>query len=351
MIHQLIILKKSGFFIIAIGLILFLVSCGSESERKAEETSAQVTSGVAEIDEVTSLINKDPENAELHHVRATLYYERGVLREAVRDWMTAIRLDSLNPEYYHRLSDGLMDDNQPVEAIEVMEDIVDIYPERVPSLLKLGELYLIMGFYDDAITAFNRVILVEPNHPDALFMKGLTFRDQGDTSRALRFLQATINSDPSYTDAYLILGQLNQRLGNPVAERFLKNAIRLEPDNPVVYHALAEYYHFNDDLERALEEYRSMHVKFPLYADAFYNSGLIFMEMDSLDAAYEMFEMAINVRPTMARGYFYMGLIYEAKKDYVRALDLFDQAISLAPNFRRAEEAIKRVQHMMDMES
>ncbi|TVQ45779.1 MAG: tetratricopeptide repeat protein [Saprospirales bacterium] len=351
MIHQLLILKKSGFFILAFGLTFFLFSCGSESEKRADDANTQVSSGVAEIDEITSLIKEDPGNAEFHHIRATLYYERGVLREAVRDWMTAISLDSLNPEYYHRLSDGLMDDNQPVEAIEVMEDIVDIYPERVPSLLKLGELYLIMGFYDDAIQAFNRVILVEPNHPDALFMKGLTFRDQGDTSRALRFLQATINSDPSYTDAYLILGKLHQRLGNPIAERFLENAIRLEPDNPVVYHALAEYYHFNDELERALEEYRNMHVKFPLYAEAFYNSGLIFMEMDSLDAAYKMFEMSINVRPTMARGYYYMGLIYETKRDYVRALDLYDQAISLSPNFRRVEEAIQRVKHFMDLES
>jgi tetratricopeptide (TPR) repeat protein len=341
---------KFSAIISALGLLFFLTSCGNESEKSSSATATEAGSGIAEIDEISKLIQEEPENAEWRHVRASLYYERGVLREAVRDWMTAVSLDSLNPEYYHRLSDALMDDNQPLEAIEVMEDIVKIYPERIPSLLKLGEFYLIMGFYDDAIQSFNRVILVEPNHPDALFMKGLTFRDQGDTSRALRFLQAAINADPGITDAYLILGQLHQQAGNPIAERFLENAIRLEPNNPIVYHALAEYYHFNDELERALEEYRNMHRKFPLYAEAFYNSGLIFMEMDSIDAAYEMFEMSIKVRPTMASGYFYLGLIYERKKDYVRAMDLYDQAISLSPNSRRVEEAIQRVEHLMDLE-
>lgn len=344
-------LSKFSFFLMAGSLIFLLASCGSESNQQQRTEAAEAGTGIAEIDEISRLITEDPKNAEWYHIRASLYYERGVLRESVRDWLTAVALDSLNPEYYHRLSDALMDDNQPLEAIEFMEDIVGIFPERIPSLLKLGELYLIMGFYDDAIQSFNRVILVEPNHPDALFMKGLTFRDQGDTSRALRFLQAAINADPGITDAYLILGQLHQRLGNPIAERFFENAIRLEPDNPIVYHALAEYYHFNDQLDRALAEYRSMHRRFPLYPDAFYNSGLIFMEKDSIDAAYEMFEMSIKVRPTMARGYFYMGLIYEQKKDYLRALDLYDQAISLSPSFKRAEEAIQRVQHLMDLES
>nr|MBS0037426.1 tetratricopeptide repeat protein [Saprospiraceae bacterium] len=337
-------------FLLGGGLVMF--SCGTTGEDKeADETEENTSSGIAEIDEITQLIAEDGENAELYHQRATLYYGRGVIRESIRDWIKAIELDSINPEYHHRLSDALMDDNAPLRAIEVMEDIVDIYPERVPSLLKLGELYLIMGYYDEAIQAFNRVLIVEPKNPDALFMKGLTFRDQGDSVRAVRFLQAALEVDPSITDAYILIGQIFMEAGNELAERYFKNAIRLEPGNPTTHHALAEYYHMTDRLEEALVKYGEMHVSFPSYADAFYNSGLVYMEMNDLDSAYEMFNLALQIRPTMARGYYFRGLIYEERREYDRAIDQYDQAISLSPRYQRAIEALERVKYMKDKES
>lgn len=343
-------IKTSVILLLSV-LCLFGIACGEVEQEGKSTEEIEGNSGVEEIDALSELIKINPDEPELYHQRATLYYEREVYREAIRNWNQAILLDSLNPEYYHRLSDAFMDDNAPLMGIEVMEDVVAIYPERIPSLLKLGELYLIMGYYDEAIQSFNRVIIEDPNNSDALFMKGLTFRDQGDTARAVRFLQAAIGVDPSITDAYLLIGQIFMEVGNPLAERYFDNAIRLESENPVVHHAKAQFLHMTDRVQEALEEYRKIHVQFPAYADAFYNAGLIYMEMDSIDNAYEMFDMAVEIKPAFAQGYYYRGIVHEQKGNYQIALEEFQQALSLSPRFKQAEEAVSRVEYNMGREN
>ncbi|TVR88603.1 MAG: tetratricopeptide repeat protein [Saprospirales bacterium] len=349
------VLGWARLLVFVLAATLLLSSCGNDSrdarEDAGQEENAGVSSGVPEIDKLSRMIAQNPEDPELYHERATIYYERGVMREAIRDWTRAMDLDSLNPEYYHRLSDAFMDDNAPMLAIETMEDVVNMYPERVPSLLKLGEFYLIIGQFDEAIQSFNRVLIAAPNNPDALFMKGLTFRDQGDTTRAIRFLQTSIDVDPSIEDAYILLGQLHMEKGSPLAERYFRNGIRANPKEPVMHHALAHYLHFMDRLEEALEKYREMHVKFPSYAEGFYNAGLIHMELEEYDNAFEMFDMAVKIKPALSRGYFYRGKIFEKRGEYQRAKMDYDQARTLAPNFRAAEDALNRLVAETDPES
>ena len=336
------IARPTGFFIFLLftmGMGILVMACGGGEKTGNQEFENHLSSGIPGVANLTLKILDNPEDPDLYHDRAALYFSEGVLDTAEEDWRKAIELDGENPEYYHRLSDVLMDNNRPMDAIEVMEDVVELYPDRIPGLLKLGEMYLIMGMDEKAMTSFKRVLEIEAHNADGLFMIGLTHRETGETENAIPFFVSTLEVDPTYTEAYLLMGQILMEQDNELAERYFSNAIRSAPDNPTVYHALAEYYYFKDNLEKALDVYANMHLRFPSYAEGFFSSGILFLEQEKLDEAYRMFHMAVQIRPTMARGYFFRGKIYELRGDYTRALDQYDQAISLAPAYSEANEA------------
>ena len=340
------IARPTGFFIFllfSMGMGILVMACGGGEKNGNHGVEKHLNSGIPGVANLTLKILDNPEDPELYHDRAVLYYSEGVMEIAEEDWRKAIELDGENPEYYHRLSDVLMDNDRPMDAIEVMEAIVELFPDRIPGLLKLGEMYLIMGMDEKAMTSFNAVLEIEAHNADGLFMVGLTHRETGETENAIPYFLSALEVDPTYTEAYLLMGQILMEQDNDLAERYFSNAIRSAPDNPTVYHALAEYYYFEGKLEKALDVYANMHLRFPSYAEGFYSSGLLLLEQEKLDEAYKMFHMAVQIRPTMARGYFFRGKIYELRGEYNRALDQYDQAISLAPTYSEANEAYENL--------
>lgn len=321
---------------------LLVVACGNESEESNNAPVAQ-TSDPA-IDKVTRQIEQNPNDPTLYAARAGLFYEKEGYDEAIADLQRALSIDSTNVTFLHVLADVYLDYYKSREALETMQKAVALYPERIPTLLKMSEFQLILKQYEASMRTIDRILQINPQNPDAYLMFGMNFKELGDTVRAINSFQKSVELDPDLIDSWINLGQLHAAKGNKIAERFFDNAILIAPKNIEAIHAKADFLQDKGDLSGAIELYRKIVTIDKQYEEAYFNAGLLYLDLDSLAQAQQQFELAIRVNPAFISAYYYRGVAAELQGDVAQAKADYAQAIRLAPDFKEAEEALNQLQ-------
>lgn len=327
-----------------IGLILIISSCKNEPKHNATQPQA----GNPVILDLTEAIKKDPNNSKLYFQRAEKYYEEEAYDESIADLNSAIKLDSLQPMYYHLLADNYLDYYKSRQALETMEKVASLFPKRIETLLKLAEFQLILKRYEDGQYTVQRILQVDPQNAEAYLMGGMLFKDMGDDAKARAGFQKAVElglvKPADLMDAYINLGNLNLKKDKKLAELYFNNALRVDSLNVNALHAKADYYQQTNQLDKSLETYRKIVGIDSHYAPAFYNSGIIYYSLDSLKKAYQNFNIAVNIDPTDANNYFYratvelkLGKKSEAKAD-------FEQALKLDPSLVQAKKELRKLE-------
>ena len=330
--------NNSTFF--ALLLIAFMgISCGGGESKKA----ATKPTGDSLIDQLSTQLVKSPDDIDLLYQRASVYYEKDEFEASIQDLEKAMSIDSLQPKIYHLLADNYLDYYRSREAVEMMKTVTRLFPESIPSLLKLSEMQMILNQNENSIFTVNEILRLSPQNNEAYFMLGMNFRAIGELDRAINSFQTAVENDPEMVDAWLILGELHEKKGSKDAVKFYDNAINIAPDKPEVLHSKAFYLQNNGDIPGALELYKEINLKSPNYADAYLNAGIIHMDQDSLGLAFEQMNLLAGVQPQNPLAYYYRGLIHNAYGNYEAAAVDLQNSINISPDFQAAEELLAEV--------
>jgi len=325
------------------GFTMLLVGCTSDSEPTDQSANTSANSNLVKLNQA---IDQNPEKPDLYYARADWYYQQEGYDEAIRDLEKALAYDSTNVKYLHLLADTYLDYYKSKKALETLEQAVEYHPEQIPSLLKLSEFQLILQQYEDSMRTLDRILQIDPQESEAYFMFGMNFREMGDTARAISSFQSAVDNDPELIDAWIELGQLHAGLGNEIAGQYFDSAIRIEPENVTVKHAKAYYLQDKGDLEGSLALFRDIIRQDPQYEDAYYNSGLLYLDLDSVLQAHEQFDLTLQVNPVHIRAYYYRGVASEMMGNLPAARDDYQQALRMAPDYARAQEGLDRLQEI-----
>lgn len=158
-----------------IASLFFLFSCKPGTTKKDEI----ILTGDPAINELTEAIRKSPNDPELYLRRAELFYEQQAYDQAIDDLGKLMKLDSTNLEAHHLLADVYLDDFQSARALTTMQRAGSLYPDSIGTKLKLSEFQLILKQYDQALQTLADIMKIHPGNPEALFMLGMVYRDQG----------------------------------------------------------------------------------------------------------------------------------------------------------------------------
>lgn len=335
--------KKFTPGVILIVLILILASSCKKEQAVIDSNNAEIQSSDPVITQITEAIKSRPGDHSLYYERAGFLYERENYELAIVDLNKAISIDSSQADYYHLLSDVFLDYYKSGEALNIMENVVKRFPERIPSLLKLGELQLILKQYDASFFTVQKILNLDNQNAEAFFLMGMLFRAQDDKERAINSFQSAVEIDPEIVDAWIILGDLFAERDNNIAERYYDNAINLDPENMQTYHAKAYYLQNNQRTNEAIRLYKIINSKDPQYSDAYLNTGVLYLEMDSLEQAYEHFNILVKISPEDHLGYYYRGitLLFGGNEEAAKA-DL-EQCLVFNPAFEKARIALEEV--------
>ncbi len=311
--------------------------------RTATTTDAEATGDPA-IDELTTAIQKSPDDPELYLRRSELYYERQAYDQAIADLAKVMKIDSTNLKAHHLLADAYLDDYQSARALATLQRAAMLYPDSIGTKLKLSEFQLILKQYDQALTTIADIMKIRPGDPEALFMLGMVYRDQGKTNEAIGAFQSAVERNPDMSEAWVILGDLMDRTNNPLAIQYFDNAIRVDPDNVAAWHAKAYFLQNNDSISQAVDIYRHIHTMDSQYGDAYLNAAILLMYQDSVDAAMKELDILEKIDPTNAAAWFYKGKIYQfrGQKDLAKAA--FEQALRLDDGYEQARDGLEELE-------
>ncbi len=321
-------------------------ACKGDTEKKIPEAKLRVATD-PELARWTQLIERDPKNDSLYFARATTYYQLDGFDEALADLQEAIRLNPDKPEYYHLLADVLIDYARPNDskrAIEVLEQAAQRFPERIPTLLKLSEFQLIVRQHSAALATLDRIFRLDPRNPEAFFMAGRVALDGGDTAKAVAAFKKAVQYEAEHLDAWMFLGRIYLNQGNPMALQCFDNALRIDSTYLEAREFKAIFYKMRGEFDRAFELYRDIVRRNPDYSNAYFDMGMMYLEMDSLSKAYDHFNIAVKTDPLFVMAYYYRGLTSELLGNLEAARSDYKQALKMSPNYAEPKEALARLE-------
>ena len=334
-------MKKLIFFLFVGTFIVF--SCKNDSQPEAPKFSQ---TGNPQIDALTEQIFKDPKNANLYFKRAQLCYKMGAQGGydiAIQDMKYALSLDSTNIGFHHFLSDVYMDYAQSRLAVTTMERAAALAPDSIPTLLKLTETYLITKQYGLTVATIDKVLKRDPQNADAYFLMGMCFKEKNDEAQAIVAFQKSADLDSDNKDAFIELGKLYTTKGNPLALKYLDNALLIDSLDFNAMMAKAYYYQTKNQLNEAIAEYKRILSHDPRYEVALFNLGLMYMDKDSLDKAFTHFDIVIKESPTFYKAYYYRGFIHEKRGEKELAIKNYKQALEFKSDYANAIDGLKRL--------
>lgn len=334
-------MKLRPFIFLLITALGLLPGCRNESPKTPKNGADPA------LATLNALIEQNPENDSLYYLRADRYYQLEGYDEALNDIGTALRLDSMQPMYYHMMADVLLDYARPNDsrrAIEVLKTAAGKFPDRIPTLLKLSEFQLIVRRHGDALGTLDRILQRDPQNAEAIFMSGRVFLDKGDTTKAIVALQKSVQLDAGILDAWVFLGRIFDERNSPLAEQYYNNALRLDSTNLEVLEYKGAFFKRRGAFDKAFAVYRDIVQRNPDYSNAYFDMGMIYLELDSLGKAYDNFDIAVKTDPLFVKAYYFRGVAAEARGDLTAALADYTQANKMSPNYQEAREARERLE-------
>ena len=336
-------IRTALFSLLAASLIL-IAACKNEQKPAAAVTPAEQQD--PELASLNQQLTANPNNDSLLFQRARLYENLEGYDEALKDLAAAIRIDSLRPQYYHLLADVLIKYGRPNDshrAIEVLQTAARLFPENIPTLLNLSKCQLIVRQHGDAMATLDKVFRRDPQNAPGYLMAGRVAIDMGDTTRAIVALKKSVQFDAENTNAWRFLGLLYAQRNDPQAVQYFDNALRVDSTDWEARLYKAEYYKKRGEFDQAFATYREIVVRNPDYSNAYFDMGMIYLEQDSLQKAYDQFNIAIKTDPLFAMAFYYRGHSSELMGNKEAALSDYRQAHNMLPSYPEPMEALKRL--------
>jgi tetratricopeptide (TPR) repeat protein len=192
-------LQKYHWLIIGLVAGIIWVGCGQNNEQKKSIEDVETKHGL--IKKLSKKIDNQPRNAEL-------YYRRGKALQAVRktdlalkDLKKAVQLDSTNTKYLKKQGALLVEMEQFKQALDTYHKVIELDPENTSAKLSIAKLHHYLKNYQKVIDYANEVLKQDVHNAKAYFLKGVVYKEAGDTTKALSNFQTATEQDPDYSHA------------------------------------------------------------------------------------------------------------------------------------------------------
>jgi predicted TPR repeat methyltransferase len=215
------------------------------------------------------------------------------------------------------------------------------------------------GRLAEARLLYERVLAVEPDHPEALHFLGLLRHQLGARSEGIAWLRRAVAAEPAYAAAHSNLGNMLLEAGDlDGAEQAYRQALAYDPGLAETKNNLALLLRRRGRPEAAEAIYREAIALAPENPLAYCNLGQVLFEMGRLDEATEMLGEAVRLNPEFAEAFHNLGHILSvrdrpqaAAEAYRRAVELgADAYLGLATALREqglVDEAIAAYRHVI----
>ncbi len=260
------------------------------------------------ITEYKQLIAEYPDDLSILLTLAHLYTVISDYRQAIDTFSTAILIqpDNFSPE--NDEIDTLIEAGHFNEALDLIENTLEQYPDRPDLLLRRASVLTSLGQDEEALDQFNYTVSVCPHFLDANIRLGSHYLRLGKpASAASQFTRAALIND-RLVDAYIGLATA-QKLSNNSSESMttLSLAAAIDANGPILFsHAACMQCNpclsgfEGPPIEAIIKSQTELLKMRPQNPELHYRLGILFMSLGRISESIELFKRALAINPTFA---------------------------------------------------
>jgi protein O-GlcNAc transferase len=205
--------------------------------------------------------------------------------------------------------------------------------ETIRKAFAMANSYYQSGHIKLAENVYNKILEIDPEHPDALHMAGVMARQNGKYDLAANFIKSAIRIAPEKAAYHISFGSvlLNLKRRDEAVSSY-KNALALNLDNADLLNNLGNRFKSLGEPDMAASCYRNAVKIKPDYAEVYYNLGLLLAEQGKPEEAVSNFHAALEIKPDFADVYIGIGNVLNSQSMLKEAVLWFQKGINHQPN-------------------
>lgn len=222
-------------------------------------------------------------------------------------------------------------------AISAYKKIIQLDPNREDAHYGLGLVYLkIPSRQRDAISPLKKAIELNPRNIDAYYQLGNAYEELREFEKAVEMYKGYLSLNPESTWAgYLRLGVCTKEIGQyEETIKAFQEALKEKPDDVSINLKLAETYQIAEQYDNAAEAYRKLAEINPDEATAYY--GMVVKMYDGIgmfEKAIEAANKIVEFNPDSELAVYNLGIMYSKLEKYDDAIKTFRKALTINPNY------------------
>lgn len=218
------------------------------------------------------------------------------------------------------------------KANELYQQILLIEPNHADALQLSGIISYENKDFSTALSLIKRAISVHSDRPVYHYNMGLVYSEHGDYDDALESFIQAIALQPDYYDAIYRAGLSCHNLDDiESAINYYKKALELKPDNAEIWNNLGNIAQNLSKFGDALEYYNHAVGLNPHYAEAYNNLGNLYSKTGQPGNACTCYLKALELKPGLAQAYTNLGNIRHDESRFEEAIDCYNKALHINP--------------------
>lgn len=202
--------------------------------------------------------------------------------------------------------------------------------QRAEALAYAGNDFIEQGKFDEAIAAYKRALVIQPDFAEVFAALGNALKAQGKPDEAEPCYRKAILLKPDLAEAHNNLGTL---LKGKDAVASYQRAIEIKPDYAAAYNNLGTAFRTLRDFESAFESYKKALALQPLYAAVYNNIGGLCLDQGKVREAIENYEQALALNPQLVETHNNLGNAIKDTGNLTGAAGCYERAIALKPDY------------------
>jgi tetratricopeptide (TPR) repeat protein len=297
--------------------------------------------------------------------RGIAYYELGDMKNALRDFQSAVKLDPKDPVSWTNLANSLDSFDRYSEALDACNKALLADPNHEKALIErayiyrmtkkydkslgdlqtalrlvpkdpwvfsgLGNTYLATKAYQKAVDNFTHSIELQPTE-GAYDGRVQAYIELNRTDQAEADARAILKINPKYELAYFRLGLIySQRKMHQQAESNYLKCLELNPQEYNADFNLANQYWFLGEYDQAINFYSKYLAAYPGDAETLYDLGRCYAANNQFEKAIANFNQVLAKQPQDAATIWERGKAYEAIGQEKQAVEAYTSLLSMRP--------------------
>ncbi len=215
-------------------------------------------------------------------------------------------------------------------------------PQDIKALYKLGEVYMEMHRYGEAIPPLRTLVEQVPDHKSGRLQLGRAQMEMGRDEAALENLEQALSLDPESEAVKKALCQAHSNLSTAYgriknqkqAEHHFKEAVKIIPDFGPAHLSMGICYTEWGRYDEALAKIKeALKLDKNLTVQAHYRFGEVYTKLKDIKKAIKHYKEAIAVDPSAAMPNLRLGMLYFKLKNYQDAVQPLRLSIKQSPKY------------------